>query len=220
LKAPPARDGYRFGGWYDNGRFTGNPITEIPRGSSTGDKTFHAKWDKIPYDIIYMPDDEEIDYGDNPATYTVEDEVTLQDPPERKGYHFAGWHNDGLFNSPVSSPAISKGDTERKTFYAKWDPGVSVQITLRLQPEDPPLSNESIFVDGEANFSAAGTGYTSWQWYWNGTLIPGARADTYALADDLKSVGAHELSVEARTGRGQIFSARCRVAIKARKGGA
>ena len=51
LKAPnPASiDGYTFAGWYDNADFTGEPVTEIPLGS-TGDKTFYAKW--IQYPIV------------------------------------------------------------------------------------------------------------------------------------------------------------------------
>jgi uncharacterized repeat protein (TIGR02543 family) len=39
----PARDGYDFGGWYDNSGFTGNAVAGIPAGSM-GPKTFHAKW--------------------------------------------------------------------------------------------------------------------------------------------------------------------------------
>ncbi len=37
------REGYTFAGWYDNPTFAGNPVTEIPLGS-TGDKIFYAKW--------------------------------------------------------------------------------------------------------------------------------------------------------------------------------
>ena len=37
------RKGYTFAGWYDNPAFAGNPVTEIPLGS-TGDKKFYAKW--------------------------------------------------------------------------------------------------------------------------------------------------------------------------------
>ncbi|WP_290743239.1 InlB B-repeat-containing protein [Fibrobacter sp. UBA4309] len=55
LKAPDPSsiDGYTFAGWYDNPAFAGNPVTEIPLGS-TGDKTFYAKW---------IPESVETQYG-------------------------------------------------------------------------------------------------------------------------------------------------------------
>ncbi len=37
------KTGYTFSGWYDNANFNGEPVTEIPSGS-TGNKTFYAKW--------------------------------------------------------------------------------------------------------------------------------------------------------------------------------
>ena len=44
---PASIDGYTFAGWYDNAEFAGEPVTEIPLGS-TGDKKFYAKWDFVP----------------------------------------------------------------------------------------------------------------------------------------------------------------------------
>ena len=37
--------GFIFAGWYEDGTFSGEPVTSIPAGS-TGAKTFHAKWDR------------------------------------------------------------------------------------------------------------------------------------------------------------------------------
>jgi len=39
----PVRGTYVFGGWYDNGAYTGSPITEITTGS-TGDRILYAQW--------------------------------------------------------------------------------------------------------------------------------------------------------------------------------
>ena len=44
FRAPAPREGYTFGGWYDNAEFTGEPVEGIAAGS-TGDKTFYAKWE-------------------------------------------------------------------------------------------------------------------------------------------------------------------------------
>ena len=46
LRGCAPREGYTFAGWYDNAEFAGEPVTEIPLGS-TGDKTFYAKWNKV-----------------------------------------------------------------------------------------------------------------------------------------------------------------------------
>jgi uncharacterized repeat protein (TIGR02543 family) len=47
----PAREGYTFGGWYAAGDFSGEPVTEIPRGS-TGNKNFYARWDQAGPEIV------------------------------------------------------------------------------------------------------------------------------------------------------------------------
>ena len=38
-----SKEGYVFEGWYDNGAFTGNPVTAISS-TATGNKAFYAKW--------------------------------------------------------------------------------------------------------------------------------------------------------------------------------
>ncbi len=47
------KPGYKFLGWYENAELTGNPVTEIPAGS-TGDKTFWAKWEENPTVTVYV----------------------------------------------------------------------------------------------------------------------------------------------------------------------
>ena len=39
----PTKEGFSFGGWYDNAQLTGNAVKEIAKGSS-GNKTFYALW--------------------------------------------------------------------------------------------------------------------------------------------------------------------------------
>ncbi|GAB6391983.1 MAG: InlB B-repeat-containing protein [Treponematales bacterium] len=46
----PERAGCEFSGWYENEGLTGNPVPNIPAGS-TGDKTFWAKWREISHTI-------------------------------------------------------------------------------------------------------------------------------------------------------------------------
>jgi uncharacterized repeat protein (TIGR02543 family) len=208
----PTWTGYTFGGWYETSAFTGSAVTSIPAGSM-GNKTFYAQWTATPYTISY-----ELNGGtnatENPAAYTVESPAITLAAPNRANYTFGGWYSDAGFTTAVTG--IPAGSTNNKTFYAKWNPGASVQITLQPHPDDPTLSNVSIFVDDQAQFSAAETGYASWQWRWNGMPISGAHSDTYTLAANSKPAGVYELSVEVITDGGQTLSARCRVTIKAK----
>ena len=43
LPTDVTREGYTFGGWYDNEALSGSPVTVIT-GTDTGDKTYWAKW--------------------------------------------------------------------------------------------------------------------------------------------------------------------------------
>lgn len=119
LKAPnPASiDGYTFAGWYDNAEFTGEPVTEIPLGS-TGDRKFYARWAPITYTITYVIDGEEnaIEAG----SFTVEGAVTLPTPTKDQ-YTFDGWYEtEALTGDKVTGFDAGTYKTD-KTFYAKWD---------------------------------------------------------------------------------------------------
>ena len=42
----PTKEGFEFGGWFDNAELNGDAVTEIPA-NTRGDKEFWAKWDRI-----------------------------------------------------------------------------------------------------------------------------------------------------------------------------
>ena len=57
LPTTPTKDGYRFGGWYDNAELTGSPVTSFAAGQ-TGHKNYYAKWiELITYDVYYYNKD-------------------------------------------------------------------------------------------------------------------------------------------------------------------
>jgi hypothetical protein len=91
-----------------------------------------------------------------------------------------------------------------------------VQISLYPVPEDDPaLSTTALIVSEEAAFSA-GSGYASYQWYWNGIAIDGGTLPSYTLAANAKPTWVYELSVVvAAASPEEQLSARCQVTITA-----
>lgn len=113
----PSRDGFTFGGWYNNNLFTGDAITSITAGS-TGNRTFHAKWNPITYTISYELNGGNF-VGDYPQDYTIEDSLDLVNP-SRVGFQFMGWYTTAEFTgAPVES--IAEGQQGNLSFYAKWE---------------------------------------------------------------------------------------------------
>ena len=106
----PTKRGYEFKGW-SGSNLTGNEnqVVSIEMGTY-GELTFIANWTAIEYSITYNLN-EGTNNSANPKTYTIEQEVRLQDP-ERKGYKFSGWTDNGL---------ISKDSIGEKTFTASWE---------------------------------------------------------------------------------------------------
>jgi uncharacterized repeat protein (TIGR02543 family) len=131
--------------------------------------------------------------------------------PTKTGYDFLDWYT--AVNGSGSRVTASTTITGNITVYARWSIPASVQVTLRPAPEDPALSNTSLFTYETAQFSA-GSGYDSYAWYWNGEAIDGAVSSTYNLTVNAKAPGIYELSVVV-TSAGKQLSARCRVTIKA-----
>jgi M6 family metalloprotease-like protein/uncharacterized repeat protein (TIGR02543 family) len=123
----PTRIGYTFAGWYKNNVFTGQPVTEITKGT-TGDKQFWAKWEIVEYTITYHLN---LGIGANNSTYNIETETFALDIPTRSGYAFLGWYN----NSELSGDAISEiviGSSGNKEFWALWEILTSYSITYHL----------------------------------------------------------------------------------------
>jgi uncharacterized repeat protein (TIGR02543 family) len=217
------KTGYSFGGWNTQANGAGTPYGDEANVANLSsidgaEVNLYAKWTLNSYNITYNLNNG-TNGATNPASYTVESlPITLADAT-RSGYTFGGWYENSAFTgSAVTS--IPTGSTEDITLYAKWNPGALVQITLQPDPDDPPLSNVSIFEDQSALFEATGTGYAFWEWYWNGTLqLSGADAGAYTLAADSQSSGIYELSVVVTTDEGVKLSARCRVTVNAKQGG-
>ena len=104
------KKGYTFAGWATTP--DGAVVYEDQASYTMGAEpsyTLYAVWKLADYAISYDLQGG-INHSQNPATYTIEDTITLQSPT-REGYTFAGWTNGGK---------IEKGSTGSKTFTANW----------------------------------------------------------------------------------------------------
>lgn len=149
----PAREGYRFRGWYLNGA----PVAED--GSVTGDITLVAQWERESYSVVFDNDGMKTEY-----TYLYGDTVTKPADPVKEGHTFLGWYwNDKEFNfeTPVSDDldltARWQKNTYTVTFNANGGSGVASQKVEYLGTAEMPAA-------------PARDGYTFEGWYLNGTL--------------------------------------------------
>ena len=104
------KNGYAFAGWatMPDGAVVYEDQASYTMGAEPS-YTLYAVWKPADYAISYDLQGG-INHAQNPATYTIEDIITLQ-APTREGYTFDGWTNGGK---------IEKGSTGSKTFTANW----------------------------------------------------------------------------------------------------
>ncbi|GEM_PF-3351566 len=110
LLSAARRDGYAFEGWYAEDTYE-NKIESV---MGTGAATLYAKFSAESYTITY---ETEGGSHENPATYTIENEVILN-TASKEGYTFDGWYSDKTFTQPVAN--IPPGSTGTQIFYAKF----------------------------------------------------------------------------------------------------
>ncbi len=112
----PTRDGYTFGGWYEDDSLTTSlSYTNMP----AMDLTLYAKWDLIIYNITFNYNGGIEDENDPQFdTYNIDTEVFSYGSAVREGYTFDGWYETSDFSGSVAS--WSSGQLGDLTLYAKW----------------------------------------------------------------------------------------------------
>ena len=112
--------GYTFDGWYlDNEKWS---FIEY---SVTKNITLEAKWQINTYEITYDLND---GLATNPKTYTIEDEITLNNPT-KVGYTFIGWTSDDIENPQLN--VTIKNEINNKHFIANYTPN---EYTITFEP--------------------------------------------------------------------------------------
>ena len=167
------RNGYTFGGWYDNEGLTGEPYTVIPSGS-TGPKTFYAKWMANTYRVTLETNGGTI-VGSGLTEYTCGQGAELPTNVEKSGYTFAGWYENDRFEGSAVT-AISDTEYGDKTYYAKWM-SKTYSVTLNTNGgtiKSGNVTNYSYGEGAELPTDVEKSGHTFAGWYDNEELTGSA----------------------------------------------
>ena len=133
----PTRTGYKFTGWTVNqygksivsGKDESNhDISSITSSTKVfdavvntatgGNVDFTAHWEIQTYNIRYFLNGGTTAAA-NPTSYTIEDNITLNNPT-KNGYRFAGWSGTGLAFNKYDTVNIPKGSTGDRKYTANW----------------------------------------------------------------------------------------------------
>lgn len=153
----PQREGYTFEGWFLDDAFESSASFLI---LSNQDRTLYAKWDPIPYTIVFNTNG---GTSLNTITDFFDEELNILSS-ERAGFNFSGWfEDDETFLIPFTSPTM----TLDKTLFAKWTP-IEYIVTYALDGGENNASNVLTYTieDDLVNFSAPSKeGYTFAGWF-------------------------------------------------------
>lgn len=155
---------YTFDGWYWNGK----KVTSIPAGN-IGDIELIARWTPVSYNLTYQ--DTKGATNTNPASYTVEDMIILQDI-RADGYTFDGWY---IGDEKVAT--IPVGSSGNKTLTAKWSVNtysITYQDSKNLEhngPDTYTVESNTILLP-----TLSAPGYIFDGWYNGNTKVTSIKA--------------------------------------------
>ncbi len=106
----PIKDGYTFGGWYEDTNFTTESTLEVMPKENI---TLYAQWLANEYSITL-----ELDGGIGETSIIEDYGTALTTPtPTKEGYTFGGWYKDTFFIIEYTFTTMPKEDI---TLYAEW----------------------------------------------------------------------------------------------------
>ena len=124
----PTKTGHTFDGWYTTSDFSDDKVTEIKKGTTTGKKTFYAKWNAEIYDVKWYVNGVELT-GDQLTGVSTKVEygksvknIPSVDVSDYCGDKFVGWTTTSMDNVSEEAPQIYTDEFPTaegaQTFYA------------------------------------------------------------------------------------------------------
>ena len=197
--------GYDFIGWYTTNTFDEESKVEKIESGSTGDITLYAKFVLINYNINY-----ELNGGTNganPDTYTILDEITLEDA-SKENYKFVGWYKTETFDEESKITTIELGSTGELTLYAKFI-GYSLTTSIdNVEAGSVTLYDNEYFASGETvNLTITlNDGYSFLGWYIEDECISNKESFAYTITENDVSIIAktalYTLDIKQRLNNG------------------
>ena len=167
LKAP-TRDGFTFGGWYQNPAYSGNQMTTIDAGTEKN-VSLWAKWNAIEYSVSYVLNGG-TNSDQNVAKYSILDTPVKLYNPTRDGYLFEGWFASSDFSGERMT-YLSKDNLGDVTLHAKWS--LAYTITYNTNGGFNDGRNPSVFTENTETFTLFGAekvNYSFLGWFDNEKL--------------------------------------------------
>ena len=113
----PTKTGYSFVGWTGSNGDVPQMTVTIESGS-TGDRTYTAHFEEVPYTISYVLNGG-TNHPGNRTGYDVQTETFYLYEPTRTGYTFVGW-TEGIATFPILLTKVQIGSSGDKIFTAHW----------------------------------------------------------------------------------------------------
>ena len=165
LPTDVTREGYTFGGWYDNSSLEGNAVTTISE-KATGNKEYWAKWALKKCTITWLNWDgyplteptitSTVNYGSAPGYSLVGNPTPTREASDGKTYEWDGWTTEangaGSFYSIDNLPDAT-GDA---TYYAHFRiTAIDVASTIDISiDEDAEVTTTTVRVNGRLAVSS------------------------------------------------------------------
>ena len=166
--AAPTRDGFTFGGWYQNPACSGNQVTTIDAGTEKN-VSLWAKWNAIEYSVSYVLNGG-TNSDQNVAKYSILDTPVKLYNPTRDGYLFEGWFASSDFSGERMT-YLSKDNLGDVTLHAKWS--LAYTITYNTNGGFNDGRNPSVFTENTETFTlfeAEKVNYSFLGWFDNEEL--------------------------------------------------
>ncbi|MGL9730387.1 InlB B-repeat-containing protein [Enterococcus sp. DIV0756] len=180
----PTKSGYSFSGWFDE---DGNKIESIPN-NKTGNRTLKAKWETIPYNVIFdSSGGAEVD----PQSYTIEKGINSFPTPTKLGYKFLGWYDE----DGTKTESIPDGKTGDRTLTARWK-----LIDYTITFDDPAISAISYTIESDTIKlpMKTKTGYTFLGWLVSEDTLSRMVTDSGKIVQEIKTGSTGNLKLSAR----------------------